>query len=124
MTNRIKVDGIGGVFFRANDPSGLANWYLKHLGIDLVPQSESGRPWHQEGGPTVFAPFPGDTDYFGADTSKLFMLNFRVSDLDGLITQLTADGVDVGPVQEMPPIGRFARLYDPEGNPVELWQPA
>lgn len=124
MSDRVKVDGIGGVFFRAKDPAGLAQWYLNHLGIDLVPTSEDGQPWIQQGGPTVFATFDSDTDYFGSDNSKQFMLNFRVSNLNGLIAQLRDAGIDVSSPEEMPPIGWFARLYDPEGNPVELWQPA
>jgi len=124
MAERIRVDGIGGVFFRAKDPGDLAEWYSKHLGINLVPSDADGVPWHQAAGPTVFAPFPIDTDYFGPDAAKRFMLNFRVSDLKKMVAQLNADGISVEPMQEMPPIGWFARLYDPEGNPIELWQPS
>ena len=124
MSERVTVDGIGGVFFRSADPGKLAAWYQTHLGIDLVPTDEAGSPWVQQAGPTVFAPFPADTDYFGPNTAQAFMLNFRVADLKGLIAQLSADGVAVEPIQEMMPIGWFARLYDPEGNPIELWQPA
>ena len=117
-----KVAGFGGFFFRSENPGLLAAWYQKHLGIDPVPTSAEATPWMQEGGATVFAPFPADTDYFG-DPGKTFMLNFRVTDLDAMVAQLQAGGVDVGDRTEMEGIGRFARIYDPEGNPIELWQP-
>lgn len=118
-----KVIGIGGVFFRAHDPQMLAQWYLEKLGIDLVPSDYNGTPWHQEAGPTVFAPFPQDTTYFGQQSNS-FMINFRVRDLDALAAQLRSDGIVVDVDPERYPNGRFARLYDPEGNAIELWQPA
>jgi glyoxylase I family protein len=117
-----KVTGIGGMFFRARDPKALAQWYLDHLGIPLVPASYEERPWQQAAGPTAFAPFPADTDYFG-DIGKLWILNFRVKNLDAIIAQLRAAGVSVTLDPEAYPNGRFARLHDPEGNPIELWQP-
>ncbi|MEM0936460.1 MAG: VOC family protein [Pseudomonadota bacterium] len=111
--------GIGGFFFRAKDPEALAAWYAEHLG---VAPSEGGAPWQQEAGFTVFAPFPDQTDYFPAD--RAFMLNFRVDDLDALLAQLRAAGIDAEMREEWDgPHGRFARIHDPEGNPVELWQP-
>ena len=115
-----KVLGLGGVFFRASDPAGLAAWYQAHLGVDPVPDSGDAKPWRQEAGDTVFAPFPADTDYFG-DPARQFMLNFRVRDLDAMVAQLRAAGIEVR--DEPSPYGRFARLTDPEGNPIELWQP-
>ena len=60
-----RVTGIGGLFFRAQDPGVLAEWYQKHLGIDLAPTDYGQKPWSQAAGPTVFAPFPQDSDYFG-----------------------------------------------------------
>lgn len=116
-----KVLGIGGLFFRSNDPVALAHWYRDHLGIDLVPQDFDTRPWQQEAGATVFAPFAADTDYFG-DPAKQFMINFRVVDMDAMITQLSGAGITVTESDAMP-IGRFARLTDPEGTPIELWEP-
>jgi predicted enzyme related to lactoylglutathione lyase len=79
--------------------------------------------WETQAGPSVFAPFPADTDYFAAD--RQWMLNLRVDDLDGLLTKLRAAGIDVitNPDWDMPGVGRFARIHDPEGNAVELWQP-
>ncbi|MCT8159213.1 VOC family protein [Pseudoruegeria sp. SHC-113] len=116
-----KVIGFGGVFFRSKDPAALAAWYDTHLGIAQVPQDFDSQPWTPEGGPTVFAPFPADTDYFG-DPAQAFMLNFRVSDMDAMLAQLRAAGIEVTESDPMP-IGRFARLQDPEGNPIELWEP-
>ncbi len=115
-----KVSGIGGVFFRAADPQGLAAWYGQHLGIDL---SQSPM-WMQDAGPTVFAPFKRDTDYFAAD--KEWMLNFRVDDLKVLLSQLDAAGIAAETRGEWDgdgSYGHFARIHDPEGNPIELWEP-
>ena len=116
-----QVTGIGGVFFRARDPEALAAWYRQHLGIG----GPDPAPWQQAAGPTVFAPFPQETGYFGR-AEQQWMLNLRVSDLDALMAQLRAAGIEVETRAEwdMPEVGRFARIHDPEGNPLELWQPA
>jgi len=119
---RVAVTGIGGVFFRANDPAGMSQWYKEHLGIDPVPPDYNQKPWSQEAGPTVFAPFPRDTEYFG-NQNQSWMINFRVKDLDAIVAQLRSSGIDVTVDPETYPNGRFARLHDPEGNPIELWQP-
>jgi len=117
-----KVLGIGGFFFRARDPRALAEWYRQHLGVDLVPDNYDDPPWQQQAGPTAFAPFPEDTNYFG-DPSKQWMINFRVANLDAMVAQLKAAGVPVE-IDPVPyPNGRFARVHDPEGNPIELWEP-
>ena len=118
-----KVTGIGGVFFRANHPSELSEWYEKHLGVTQIPTSYKQLPWIQESGPTVFAPFEHDTDYFG-QVSQSWMINFRVNDLNKMVEQLQKDGIEVTMVDEVLPNGRFARLHDPEGNPIELWEPS
>lgn len=118
-----KVNGIGGLFFRARDPARLSAWYEEHLGVTRTPTGADEMPWHQEAGPSVFGPFPEDTDYFG-DSKKMWMVNFRVRNLDAMVTQLRAAGIAVTVDAEAYPIGRFARLNDPEGNPVELWEPA
>jgi predicted enzyme related to lactoylglutathione lyase len=115
------VTGIGGFFFRSEDPKALAAWYLKHLGVGAP---EGAFLWDQQAGPTVFAPFKADTDYFAAD--KRWMLNLRVDGLDDLLVSLRAAGIEVTTKDEWdaaPEIGRFARIHDPEGNPIELWQP-
>lgn len=111
-----KVTGIGGLFFRAADPDALARWYETHLGVAAVPAG-----WRQQSGPTVFAPFPKDTAYFG-DAGKQWMINFRVPNLDAMAAQLRAAGITVTVDPQQDPNGRFARLYDPEGNPIELWE--
>lgn len=116
-----RVTGIGGMFFRARDPDALARWYAEHLGIDN--QLKGGDTlWWQERGPTVFAPFPADTDYFGRP-EQAWMLNLRVRDLDAMVAQLRAAGVEVTPDPQAYPNGRFASTADPEGNPIQLWEP-
>ena len=117
-----RVTGIGGVFFRAKDPEGLGSWYDRHLGILPSPGDFESPCWQQGAGPTVFAPFPSDTEYLG-DPSKSWMINLRVENLESMIAQFRGAGIEVAldPVEY--PNGRFARLKDPEGNPIELWQP-
>jgi catechol 2,3-dioxygenase-like lactoylglutathione lyase family enzyme len=115
-----KVTGIGGIFFRAQDPQLLRDWYRAHLGITHF---EVG-VWRQEAGPTEFSPFKADSDYFAAD--KQWMLNLRVDDLRGLIAQLLAAGITVETRADWDgdgSYGTFARIHDPEGTPIELWQP-
>ncbi|NDV01615.1 VOC family protein [Pseudoroseicyclus tamaricis] len=121
------VHAIGGVFFRARDPDVLADWYARHLGVGpgLSPTgpTEDRWAWQTEGGPVVFAPFRTTSDYFGPEQSV--MLNFRVSDLDGMMTRLADAGiaVETRPEWNDPQTGRFARIQDPEGNAIELWEP-
>ena len=116
-----KVLGIGGLFFKSENPERLAQWYETHLGISPVPTSYEQEPWHQEAGITVFAPFKQDTTYFGRPEQR-WMVNFRVADLAAMIAQLRAAGITVAE-PESHPNGDFSRLQDPEGNPIELWQP-
>ncbi|GAA1138102.1 VOC family protein [Ornithinicoccus hortensis] len=113
------VVGIGGLFFRSKDPDARAAWYREHLGIDAGQTSV----WEQSAGGTVLAPFPADSGYFPAD--QQFMLNLRVDDLDALTDRLEAAGIDVERVVDDGDAGYglFARIYDPEGLPIELWQP-
>ncbi len=118
-----KVAGIGGLFFRARDPAALGQWYQEHLGVSPAPSSYEELPWQQEAGPTAFSPFPEASDYFG-DSKQVWMVNFRVADLDAMASQLRAAGIAIDVDAQQYPIGRFARLHDPEGNPIELWQPA
>ncbi len=113
------VTGIGGIFFRSQDDKALALWYEKHFGINAV---QNYVPWEQEAGPTVFAPFKANTDYFG-NMQQQFMINFRVSDLDRFLGQLKAAGVKMDEKTMNEPYGKFAWVYDPEGNKIELWEP-
>jgi predicted enzyme related to lactoylglutathione lyase len=115
-----RVLGIGGYFLRATDPEALGAWYRECLGLEA---DENGL-WHQEAGPTVFAAFESETDYFGSRDQQA-MLNFRVRDLDAMLAQLRTKGADVAEeIQDMDGVGRFAWVTDPEGNRIELWQPA
>lgn len=122
-----KVLGIGGLFFRARDPDALNAWYREHLGVGAgcSGTAEPGGEWtwNAGGGETVFAPFKHDTDYFAAD--KDFMINFRVAGLDALVARLEANGIPAERRAEWddPSTGRFARIHDPEGNAIELWEP-
>ena len=117
-----KVTGIGGFFFRARDSDALDRWYSENLGIDPVPTTYDAEGWRQEAGETVFTAMPGAMDQFGAP-EKVWGINFRVSDLDGMVEQLRAAGSEVTVDPETYPNGRFASLTDPEGNPIQLWQP-
>lgn len=115
----VGVTGIGGFFFRARNPEVLSAWYATHLGVGAANHA----PWETQAGPCVFAPFDADTSYFAAD--REWMINLRVNDLDTLLGTLRAAGIEVitDPEWDMPGVGRFARIHDPEGNPIELWQP-
>ena len=122
------VLGVGGIFFRAQNPEALGAWYREHLGVGAGCAAEDTGPadewsWNVQGGPLVFAPFETGSDYWAAD--KQVMLNLRVRDLAGLLDRLRASGIEVitKPGWESPETGRFARIHDPEGNPIELWEP-
>jgi len=116
-----RVTGIGGFFFRARDPASLKDWYARHLGIAPPAGTDPGHPWAQDAGLTVFEPFAQDSDYF--DRDKPFMLNLRVAGLDSLIARLESAGVAVRRDTAVHDYGRFAWLSDPEGTPIELWEP-
>ncbi|MCA0428723.1 MAG: VOC family protein [Bacteroidetes bacterium] len=122
-----KVVGFGGVFFRCKDKEGLINWYKTHLGFDIADWGAIF-PLKQvlDQAPAaynVWSPFPADTDYFKPSNSS-FMFNFIVDDLDALLQNLTASGIDWHGEPEESEFGKFAWVIDPEGNKVELWEPA
>ncbi|MEW1773020.1 VOC family protein [Streptomyces sp. NPDC086777] len=115
-----RVLGIGGYFLRSADPAAQQAWYRDCLGLDI----DDHGLWQQPAGPTVFAAFESGTDYFGSPAQRT-MLNFRVRDLDAMLAQLRAKGADVdAETQDMDGVGRFGWVTDPEGNRIELWQPA
>ena len=124
-----RVIGIGGIFFKANDPEKLAAWYKTHLGLEA---EDWGGVCFQEGAGVdlkpkrqshiVWSPFDANTDYF-KPSDKQFMINYRVHDLDGLLTQLRSEGVDVDPKTQKSEFGYFGWIMDPEGNRIELWEP-
>ena len=126
MAERQRVTGIGGVFFKAKDPEGLSQWYAHHLGVPWKPGEGAMFRWADDPaageGLTIWSAFPADTRYFDPSPAP-FMINFRVADLDALLKQLSAEGVRIDPKREDYPYGRFAWVYDPEGNKIELWQP-
>jgi predicted enzyme related to lactoylglutathione lyase len=115
-----RVTGIGGVFFRAQDPEALNAWYAEHLGVGGGPGTDE--VWDQEAGPTVWSAFDAGTDYFGR-REQAWMVNFRVTDLDAMLTQLRAAGAQVDEKIVDEAYGRFGWATDPEGNRFELWEP-
>jgi predicted enzyme related to lactoylglutathione lyase len=116
-----RVQGIGGVFFRARDPGALAQWYAEHLGIEV--EEWGGSVLRAEAGDvTVWSPFRQDTEYFGS-SGQQSMVNYRVRDLDAMLEQLRAAGVEVDDNRHEDENGRFGWAVDPEGNRFELWQP-
>jgi len=117
-----RVLGIGGVFFRSEQPDELARWYGEHLGVDPDPDFTGKTFTAQDGDQTVWALFPADTTYFGTGEQQL-MVNYRVRDLDAMLAQLEAAGVTVDPRVEDSMFGRFGWATDPDGNRFELWEP-
>lgn len=117
-----KAVGVGGVFLRASDPEKLSAWYAEHLGIPSQDGGSLAFDGAESMGMTVFAHFPQSTKYFGEGTQQA-MINFRVDDLDGLLAKLTAANVRIDSNREDQAYGRFAWIWDPEGNRVELWEP-
>ena len=123
------VLGIGGIFFKARDPEKLAAWYQEHLGLDI--EDYGGVTFREEDNADsspkrqaflVWSPFSEDTEYF-APSSKPFMVNFRVADLDRLLAKLRSEGVTVDEKTEKSEFGYFGWAMDPEGNRLELWEP-
>jgi predicted enzyme related to lactoylglutathione lyase len=121
-----RVTGIGGIFFKANsiEQSKLIEWYDKHLGIKADPQYGTAFEWRdkddpQRTGMTTWSIFKHESKYF----DQLFMVNYRVDDLDALLEALKAEGVEVDPKRENMEYGKFAWITDPDGNRIELWEP-
>lgn len=117
-----RIQGIGGLFFRAEHPEYLSSWYAQHLGIDPPPASYDLPSWRQGGGATVFSGLEADSGHFPAD--KSWAVTFRVTDLTAMVQQLEAAGIRVDRDDEVYPNGLFASLLDPEGNSIQLWEPA
>ena len=118
-----KITGLGGFFFRTADPEATARWFTDVLG---VPTDSWGRMWPHEGGDggfTVMGLHGASSTYFEPSTREL-MINLRVDDLDGMLADLRAKGVEVVKVIEGDAHGRFAHVMGPDGIKLELWQPA
>ncbi len=124
-----KAKGIGGVFFKSHDPAKLQAWYREHLGFEPEEGSEAVTlfKWRDAQDPsqellTVWGAFPLDTTYF-APTTAQHMINYIVDNLDEMLQQLRAAGVQVDDKVEETPYGRFGWAVDPDGVRFELWQP-
>lgn len=116
-----KVTGIGGFFFRGQNPEKLNQWYEQHLGVRQVGAEYEDGSWWQDEGPTVFAAESKEAQT-SASQEYTWRINFRVHDLDAMVAQLRSAGIEVKVEQTIYPNGRFAHLQDPEGNHIELWQ--
>lgn len=120
-----KALGVGGIFFKSKDPQALLAWYQKALGVpsespDYATFFPAGMP---AGSCTVFSPFKAETDYF-APSSSSFMFNLVVDDLDGALKQVQDAGATLAGDIASYDYGRFGWFIDPDGNKVELWEPA
>jgi hypothetical protein len=119
-----KVTGIGGIFFKARHPEGLTAWYVEHLGLPLDDEGFVVLRWGDGGpGSTVWAPFPDDTSAFEWPASKQCIVNYRVDDLDQMLSQLRSEGVATDDDTFEDDNGWFGHCWDPEGNRIQLWQP-
>lgn len=121
-----KVTGIGGIFFKSQDPKKMNDWYKENLGLvtneygSLFEFRKSDAP--EEKGYTQWSPFKDDTTYF-EPSKKEFMINYRVENLVDLVDELKANGVNVLDEIETFEYGKFVHILDPEGNKIELWEP-
>ncbi len=124
---RGRILGIGGIFFKSANRDQMREWYSKHLGLS---DKGSGAmlPWREKGDPqkehvTVWSLFPASSDYFGAGHAQQFMINYIVDDMDALLDRLKHEGVKIDDKRMDESYGRFAWIYDSDGNKIELWQP-
>jgi predicted enzyme related to lactoylglutathione lyase len=122
-----RVTGIGGIFFKSDDPEKLYRWYADHLGIQrdettavTFHSRDADDPTKKDR--TIWAIFPKRTEYFGPGNST-FMMNYRVENLDALLETLAKESVEIDPRRENHEYGRFAWIVDPEGHRIELWEP-
>lgn len=122
-----RVTGLGGIFFKADDPKKLQTWYEEHLGLPKLEDGSIAFTWRdadrpEKTGMTVWSAFKKSSTYFEPTTAP-FMINYRVDDLDALLAVLRAEGVWIDEKREDAVYGRFAWIRDPEGNRIELWEP-
>jgi predicted enzyme related to lactoylglutathione lyase len=126
QSNMKKVTGIGGVFFKCKDPKQMKEWYNTHLGLNAG-QYGATFEWREEGdsakkGSTSWNPFSETTKYFEPST-KDFMINYRVENIEALVEELRKEGVTIVDKIESYDYGKFVHIIDPEGNKIELWEP-
>jgi catechol 2,3-dioxygenase-like lactoylglutathione lyase family enzyme len=124
-SERGRILGIGGVFFKSADQKQMREWYGQHLGL-VDKGGGVMMPWREKDNPdkehvTVWTVFPATTKYF--EPNQTFMVNYIVDDLDALLERLQKEGVKIDPKRQDEDYGRFAWIYDPDGNKIELWQP-
>jgi len=120
-----KITGLGGIFFKANNPTQLGDWYRAHLGFEPENGPVFFRWRHCDSdapGTTVWALFDRNTDYFNPSAAP-FMINYRVDNLEAILARLAAEGVSIDPKREDGEFGKFAWITDPEGKRIELWEP-
>jgi len=122
-----KVTGIGGIFFKCDDPKKMNEWYSQNLGLPVQSWGTMFK-WRDAEDPTkesytVWSPFKKDTDYF-EPSEKDFMINYQVENLEELVEQLKADGVTIVDELVSHEYGKFIHILDPEGNKIELFEPA
>jgi predicted enzyme related to lactoylglutathione lyase len=121
-----KVTGIGGVFFKSDDPKAISDWYTKNLGLPVGPYGTTFEWLHEDDaskkGSTSWCAFPADTKYFNP-SEKPFMINYRVADLAALVEELKAENVTIVDEIAEYDYGKFVHILDPEGNIIELWEP-
>src|SRR5215472_2322024 len=125
VEQRGRIIGIGGVFFKSDNRDQMREWYSKHLGF--TDKGEVMLPWREHDDPqkehvTVWSVFPSSTKYFDPGHAP-FMINYIVDDMDALLDRLKQEGVKIDPKRMDESYGRFAWIYDPDGNKIELWQP-
>jgi len=125
-TKMKKVTGIGGVFFKCKDPKKITEWYQKHLGLNTNPYGATFE-WYEgadstKKAQTQWQPFPESTKYFEPST-KDFMINYRVENLETLVDELKKNGVTIVDTIEVVSYGKFVHILDAEGNKVQLWEP-
>lgn len=121
-----RVTGIGGIFFRSDDPEATRQWYATHLGLD-VDDAGTNFTWRSdtdpdERGHTLWSPFASDSDYFGSADQQA-MVNYRVDDLDAVLDRLRDAGVEIVGETQVEPFGRFQHVIDGDGRRIELWEP-
>ena len=119
------VTGVGGVFVKSKDPKALAQWYREVLGLDVASWGGAALAFDAPGHPpkVSWTAFPASSDYMSPSTRE-FMINFAVDDMDAIIVRITAKGVPILKRDDGDPFGRFAWIQDPDGTKIELWQPA
>jgi predicted enzyme related to lactoylglutathione lyase len=123
-----RILGIGGIFLKSTNLDQLRSWYSEHLGIEQESEGAALFKWRAHDNPeleqvTAWSIFPGESTYFEPSTAP-FMINYIVDDLDAMLAKLRAQGVSIDPKREDYDYGRFAWIFDSDGNKIELWEPA